>query len=386
MRTTARLLGLLLLQACSNNGNNGADAASGDNGSVLKGTVGDSTGQPLAGAVVSIEGTQVTTSDTGEFEMTAAPGMAVVRFGADGFSEAVRRVTIDADAPSYVDVRMRSRGAVHTVNLPGAGETVAVLDGTIQLDLAGGSLCTPDNLPATGSVDVTLTAYPADDQQVMPSDLETTDGRQLVTAGMVAVTASKNDVALKVCGDGSGLTFMSPRFGDLNPSDYRHYILDQQGLWQDVGTGTVDGTSGAWTAGLRNLGVHNIDIPAGTATINGTITDAFGRGIQGVRLDTVVRVANPAYATAYTNNSGYYTMSPSTPPANQEGVSYPMTVTMQPFAYPQDQVPEVTSTDINLMNNQVGTFDINLCLVRLASCGGGGQCCSGLSCDDNVCR
>ncbi len=331
--------------------------------------------------MVSIEGTQVTTSDTGEFEMTAVPGMAVVRFGADGFSEAVRRVTIDADAPSYVDVRMRNRGAVNTVNLPGAGETVTVLDGTMQLDLAGGSLCTPDNLPATGSVDVTLTAYSADDQQVMPSDLETTDGGQLVTAGMGAVTASQNDVGLKVCGDGSGLTFMSPQFGDLNPNDYRHYILDQQGLWQDVGTGTVDGTSGAWTAGLRNLGVHNIDVPATDATLMGTVTDAFGRGIAGVRLDTVIHLSRPAYRTAWTSGSGSYIMYPTTPHGRD-----PMTVTMQPFAYPQDQVPTVTSTNITLNTNQVGTVNFNLCLSRLGSCGGGGQCCSGMSCDDNVCR
>ena len=89
-----------------------------------------------------------------------------------------------------------------------------------------------------------------------PVECDSQDGYSAVPLIRTASLMTLSEILQTLRGDGSTFHLTQPVFGDLDPTKYRHYILDDNGLWEDVGGGAFDASSNRWSTGLRRLGAH----------------------------------------------------------------------------------------------------------------------------------
>lgn len=95
----------------------GQPGQGGGNAMGLQGTVTDSTGQPVAGVMVVPQSTEnppqpipeiaVMTTEDGRFQWSLPPGAYKLTFNAEGFAPTTQDVTVQADAPTALDVTLQ---------------------------------------------------------------------------------------------------------------------------------------------------------------------------------------------------------------------------------------------------------------------------------------
>jgi len=257
----------------------------------LRGLVMDSSETPIAEATVThLSSGQVAVTDahgTFAFETLPEESQTGLKVSADGRATVFRTLTRSLDDESYVVVKLKEAPDSHRVPLPAAGERVTVSEGLTSVTITGGSLVLPDGTPAEGEVTVTLVPFDPLDSVSPPADLETTEGKALMSAGMASIDIEQNGENLQP-GPGSTIEWKIAMNEELGlygaPEGYKAYYVDESvGLWkeEDEAVLAFDEDSFTWTAQLPHLSAWNVDYAwLGSTCVTGRVLDAHGHGVD----------------------------------------------------------------------------------------------------------
>jgi hypothetical protein len=250
----------------------------------LTGTVNDSAGAPIAGAVVSVAqvNLQATTDATGRYSLALPkPTPTQTAYGisvsSDLHAPVGKRLPVNQAVQDFI---LRPFDSVTTVVLPSAGQpsvsaTAAHGDGSVTLTLPSDSLVTPSGMAATGNATVRLTYWnPSTDVATRPGSLAAAlPGNAnvmlgLQSLGMVDVQIVQGNDTLQVAqGKHLNLDQVLPgnfqRAMQQRPSGmhdpFLFYFDTAAAQWVVDGKLSYDATKGALMGELPHLTTWNFD-------------------------------------------------------------------------------------------------------------------------------
>ncbi|MEW5850022.1 MAG: carboxypeptidase regulatory-like domain-containing protein [Myxococcota bacterium] len=262
-------------------------------GSRLTGWVRDRDGTSLANVEVSFRGALTTRTDgNGAFTLDLPPGLEQpVRLRRDGYVTVVRRVNLFEDVTTYLEVRLATEAAPVPLDATHGGAVTGPRGA--QLVAPAGAFVDENGQTASGTVDVSLTAYdPSNDAELSayPLDLfgeeRGGDQVQLETFGVLNVEVRQAGRALQVAsGKTVELHIPAPASGP-RPATARLWRGDEtQGIWLEQGPATLDEQSGTYVATTDHLSPHNVDEVLDPYCLRGMVEDHNGQPARGAIVD-----------------------------------------------------------------------------------------------------
>ena len=297
----------------------------------LTGTVCDTDGNPLGGALVSTGALNATTGADGKFVFEQAATVnhrVVVRFEKSGYF-ALTRSGVKADEMT-LDAVMRHKGNDGTSSQVsfGAGEGKTLTAGGMKAVIPALALVRADGSAYTGTVKADMLYLDQNDDdfaEAMPGGdlaaIRSDNGEvQLLSYGMTEISLTDNAGNPLQLKDGvrSELTFPIPAGMENSPPATipLWYFDDERGIWVEEGVATLQGNE--YVGSVTHFSWHNLDIPAERVTIRGTVTDCANKPVSYVKVSV-------EQTASLTNSKGEYSVFV---PANT-----PVTVTVKSRDY-----------------------------------------------------
>lgn len=248
---------------------------------------------PVANAKVSVGNLSTTTDAEGRFTLESVPQAerAMVQAAAPGFSEGFRIAGLRVDAV-VVNIRLQPVDVTQTVSA-GSDSIVTIPDSPGRLALSGGSLVKPDGTPATGDVQVSLTAIqPGLDVNAMPGDYRvlTADGTGIMESfGAMAIDLRDSEGSKLNLAPGRTATLripLSTRHPSPAPTIPLFFFDEATGYWRQEGSATLAGTAPAqyYEGAVAHFSYWNADQLMNTIQVNGCVVDEAGARVANARL------------------------------------------------------------------------------------------------------
>lgn len=257
----------------------------------LFGTVQAADGRPLQQATVVVAGARAMTDANGDFVIAISRiGDEVVRFGADGYLPAVRRVTIVDGKPTAAHVILKEREVAQQLTADTGGTVTGVRQAAVTIE--PGDLSGSKETSVTGMVDVYVTPVdPSDGNEVQALTASFDDGVDLLESfGMVDVTIMQGAEELDVA-EGETLEIRIPAPAGTSSSELPEsmplWSLDEEtGRWVEEGTLTLDPPTNTYVGEVSHLSAWNADVRATATCIAGVAVDEAGDPVPGAAVDT----------------------------------------------------------------------------------------------------
>ncbi|MDM0031198.1 hypothetical protein QTI33_03490 [Variovorax sp. J22P271] len=252
------------------------------------------TNAPVADAEVRSGDRRATTDADGRFTLgeVAQAARTVVEVTAAGFSAGFRTTALGADG-AVVNVRLQPVDVTQTVDA--ASDSVVTIPGSPgRLSLTANSLVKPDGSPASGSIEVSLTAIqPALDVNAMPGDY-----RVASPGGPSGIMESFGAMAIDLRdADGNKLNLGAGQTAVLRiPLSTRHpspaatiplfYFDEVTGYWREEGSATLAGSANAqyYEGTVSHFSYWNADQLMNTVQVNGCLRDESGSKLANARV------------------------------------------------------------------------------------------------------
>ncbi len=268
-----------------------------------------STGQGIAGAVVTGAGASATTGADGRYQLTnvAPSARTVVTIRATNFAEGMSVVTVAAAASSPLSTKLLPLGTTATVSNVTGGE-VAIPNSAARVTLPAGAFGA-----APGSVTVELTAVnPTLDASAMPGDYTTNNGERIESFGALIITPRDSaGTALNLAaGKTATLRIPAASRGALEPTIPLFFLDPATGSWVREGTATLQGLAPNqyYEGTVTHFSVWNADKVQESIQVSGCVQDAAGARVSGVNVSSD-GINYSGVTSATTNASGSFTVA-----------------------------------------------------------------------------
>jgi len=336
---------LFVLSACG-----GSSGGTGSSAPVILGIVKDATGTPIANITVTAVGTTATPATTdanGNFQITGVTATnrqvvsfegAVVGVGLPVYVPTWEIVRIQADQGAFLSVVMTTAGSQGSTNINSSvGGTWTNTAGAV-ITLTANSLVDEDGNAYTGIAYITVDSY---DTSFDPATQDTTFANLLglnsfpgefigeETSGTVSPLQSYGyaDIQVVKSTDQAPLQLASGQTAALSipiptslqagaPATIKLWHFNETtGVWDEIGTGTINGAGTDYTGNITSFSVWNFDVAYPAAYLTGTVTDCItGDPIEGARVSVVGNgwksgETGTSSAGVFPNTDRYYVVS-----------------------------------------------------------------------------
>ncbi len=276
---------------------------------VLSGVVSDATGAPLSGATVTAGSETTSTGYDGTFIINAAPivsNRVIASVSKDGYFDVVKSKAFVAGSKySIINTALQIKDGSNDASTTFTSAAGGVLNiGSASVTIPGSGL----KVDATGSAftgTATIeTFYLAPDNaklaELMPGgDLAGVNSSDadvaLISYGMLNVKLSDGSGNKLQIADGKTATVKIPVIASMQsgaPATMPLWTFDvAKGVWVEEGVATLDAGGQFYEGTVSHFSWVNLDYPELRATVKGTVTDAAGKALQGVKvtIDQVCR-------------------------------------------------------------------------------------------------
>ena len=259
----------------------------------ISGTVFDESNNPVSGVEVTSGGQTVLTNSTGSFifsNITVPKNRFVVNTSKTGYFDGSYADAPKANSSSTIKIHIISAGITETVSASSGG-VIATENGT-GIELNANSVSTSNGSAYNGDVNVSV-AYldptsenfsnliPGGDLQAQRTDNSQTT---LYSYGIIKVEMKSDagdDLQIK-SGNSSKITVdIPPDMVGTAPETIPLWHYDKTtGLWKEEGTATKNGDKYVGT--VAHFSDWNCDVPEGTATIKGLVSDCNNQPVPGI--------------------------------------------------------------------------------------------------------
>lgn len=246
-------------------------------GRVIGAKSGDRLANVSVGIPSLIEGIPVLTNARGEFQIPNAPtGSRVVLLAQrEGLVDAVRPIEVQASVDNFIEITMAEVGIVARVS---ANAPISVTDGRgAQVDFDKDSLILPNGQPASGEVEVQLTALDPTDPgllEAFPGDFIATrkDGSTVMLATVMPMDISvrQGGQELNIApGKVARVHFPIPNaMRTAAPNMIEIWSLDvSSGIWKEETVAVRRGD--VYLTDISHLSSWNADVPNDIACVKG---------------------------------------------------------------------------------------------------------------------
>jgi len=273
---------------------------------------------PIEGVTVSADGSSVTTSATGSYnlENISTSDRIVVTIKNAGYAEQSKIVSLNKQNQVVdLNVSILPVDSVEEFD-PDLSKELTVTDSSAMVMLEASSLVRADgSTPPTGMVISNLTVIdPTTDIDLMPGDMQTdTDGgtlAQIESFGAITATfkdAEGNDLNLAT---GTPATIRIPVASNTAnpPATIPLYFYDKQtGLWVEEGTATLDPTDTFYEGSVTHFSTWNADRVYERVTINGCVEDMDGNRLENIFIYSKGKDYS-GVSVAFTDNAGNFSV------------------------------------------------------------------------------
>lgn len=316
----------------------------------LGGVVYDEAGQPVVGALVTLNNLSRTTDDRGSFlfsdvNMNAAGTFVLAK--KDGYFNGSYRFFPKNGSQNYANIKMLSKTSIGSF-ASGSGGEVSNAEG-IKISFPANSIITSAGQLYNGNVNVAarwIDPTANDLGEIMPGNLQGVNRFNeevaMATYGMMAVELTDDSGEELNIGNNlkAELTFPVPsELQDNAPDEIPlWYFNEQYGLWQEEGTATLVGNN--YVGEVNHFSFWNCDAPFPLVTISGTVVNENGIPVSNASVCVNFASGNGYGACGYTDNNGFFS---GKMPANEE-----LTMTISQYGQCYQ----------NLVSN-IGPFDVD---------------------------
>lgn len=275
------------------------------------------TGQAVAGATVTLNGTAVTTGADGTFsfaDLTQVDRLSLT-ITAPGYAPTLRFTAVTGGSVTTVPVQLVPVAA--TVSLDAAaGGTVTVPGSTAQVTFPAGAIVTAAGAAPTQPVLVELTPLnPAQDASLAPGDYRTTSNNAaawLESFGALAVVLTDADGGSYELAAGQTATIRIPastRASSLPATIPLYGFNASTGLWETAGTATLAGTApdNYYEGTVSRITTWTAETTTSTVQVTGCVQDTAGRRVARARVETD-GVTYSGMTNALTDRSGNFSV------------------------------------------------------------------------------
>ena len=335
-KSSLKLLTVSILASCtltgcfgdSNDNINNTPPASEQTVSSISGTVVDQISlNPIAGAIVTVDGQDYTTDNNGEFTLSNLPANTTVMLtiNANGYPERTFNTTTSNGPALEVEYQLNNDSTVTSVTQSiSADFSLRIEELGAQLDIPANALVRADGQPIVGDVTVTMDVItPSIDSEEMPGGYDIVDGGFMESFGAVNITAVDADGNPLVMADDNLASLVIPvstRNIDAIAAQMPLFFYDQAlGGWVQTGTATLqtlDDDTQVYAAEVDEVGAWNVDIEMSTVNVFGCVEDTAGNrisnavvkgdGINYSSITTTMTDSNGDFALPVRDNGNLY--------------------------------------------------------------------------------
>ena len=291
----------------------------------LAGVVYDEAGQPMQGALVTLNNLNRTTDERGSFVFNQVPMNAAGTFvlvTKAGYFNGSTRFFPKEGSQNYANIKMLSKTSIGSFSSNSGGE-VSNAEG-IKLTFPANSVITAGGLLYDGTVSVAarwIDPTANDLPEIMPGNLQGVNSFNeevaMATYGMMAVELTgENGEELNIGNEKKAeLTFPVPTELQGNaPSEIPlWYFNEDYGLWQEEGMATLNGND--YIGQVSHFSFWNCDAPFPLVYISGTVVNENGVPVANATVCVNFASGNGYGACGTTDNDGYFA---GKMPANEE--------------------------------------------------------------------
>jgi len=299
------------------NTNTGDSTTTSTGNNKVEGSIRDySTAQGIAGVTVSSGSSQVTTDATGNYSLSglASGDRVLVSIQKEGYARTSKIVSLSGDAiTANLNVDLLPVGASQDFD-PSSNAVIEVTNSSARVEIpANGLVLANGNLPS-GNIHADITPVnPALDIDLMPGDMTTRDSRnQLVPiesyGAIIADFTDGSGNKLNLAA-GSRATIRIPvasRGGNTPTTIPLYYFDENQGIWVEEGTATLNGDYYEGT--VSHFSTWNADYLFENITIHGCVSDTEDNRKSNVEVDLEGINYNGSTST-WTNGVGEFSIS-----------------------------------------------------------------------------